>query len=54
MNDLEKFVQALELSLLQRWQQCDATATPDTILLDVLNAVVDARVAIGIKDVEAK
>lgn len=43
---LDRFVAELERSLLERFNLCnDAAVTPSTILLAVLNAVVDARVA---------
>ena len=41
---LERFIQTLELSLLERSQMCeDFAATPTAILIDVLNAVIAAR-----------
>lgn len=45
--DLEKFIQALIRSLTDRYNVSTAVATPDSILLAVLNAVHDARIAIG-------
>lgn len=40
---LDKFLDALETDLLKRYQACPNNATPDSILLAVLNAVSEAR-----------
>lgn len=43
-NDrLDKFLDALTAELLKRYHQCPGTATADTILLAVANAVAEAR-----------
>jgi hypothetical protein len=44
MDPLDVFMQALERSLHERYEQCqDFAATPSSILLAVLNAVNEAR-----------
>lgn len=46
-KDLEVFIEKLEESLENRYNKCnDAAATPSNILLAVLNAVADARIAV--------
>lgn len=42
-TDLSRFLDKLEIELERRYNDCPATATPDTILLSVLNAIAEAR-----------
>lgn len=44
-DDLRKFIEALESELTWRYQACSVNAPPDTILLAVLNAIVEAKKA---------
>jgi len=42
-DPLNTFLDKLEKELHDRYKVCEATATPDSILLAVLNAIAEAR-----------
>jgi hypothetical protein len=46
VSDLDVFINELCRSILQRYKDCPATTTPDTILLAVANAIDDAKQAV--------
>lgn len=43
MSEIQRFIEALERSLKKRYDEYREPASPDTVLLAVLNAVADAR-----------
>lgn len=42
-SELDRFLDKLEAVLYRRYNQCQATVTPDSILLAVCNAIAEAR-----------